>query len=138
MAIRTSGISRIKNGALRPWIQHITVNAAQLQLKIAFDVDFEKARQQSCTDHLLERFAVARIRHVRQKDDAPQVQRGLLRPAYSVLDMKQGLEGTRYERVAVFFKHPPPSQKIDGLLGVADENVLQDPSFVRRDPAALH
>src|SRR5438067_11047486 len=57
-----------KNGALRPWIQHITVNAAQLQLKIAFDVDFEKARQQSCTDHLLERFAVARIRHVRQKD----------------------------------------------------------------------
>ena len=57
MAIRLPGFQGSKNGALRPWIQHITVNAAQLQPKIAFDVDFEKARQQSCTDHLLERFA---------------------------------------------------------------------------------
>jgi len=34
---------------------------------------------------------------VRQKDDAPEVQRRLLRPTYTVSDMKEGLEGTRYQ-----------------------------------------
>ena len=86
---------------------------------------------------LLERLAVARIRRVRQKDDAPEVQRRLLRPTYSVLDMKEGLEGTRYKSVAAFFNHLQPSQEIDGLLGIADENILKDASFLRRDPSAL-
>ena len=81
--------------------------------------------------------SVARIRRVRQKDDAPEVQRRLLRPTYSVSDMKEGLEGARYKSVAAFFNHLRPSQKIDGLLGVADENILKDASFLRRDPSAL-
>src|SRR5437016_3107260 len=99
MAIRTSGISRIKNGSLRAWIQHITVNAAQLQLKIAFDVDLEEPRQQPRPDHLLEWLAVAGVWCIRQVDYAPQVQRRLLRPAHSMSDMKQGLEGTRHESI---------------------------------------
>src|SRR5205823_11908757 len=88
--------------------------------------------QQSCANHLLERLAVARIRRVRQKDDAPEVQRRLLRPTYAVSDMKEGLEGTRYKSVAAFFNHLWPSQEIDGLLGIADENILKDASFLRR------
>src|SRR3989449_10544431 len=112
-------------------------DATQLQLKVPFDVDLDKPRQQSCADHLLERLAVARIRHVRQKDDAPEVQRRLLRPTCSVLDMKEGLEGTRYKSVAAFFNHLRPSQEIDGLLGIVDKNILKDASFLRRDPSAL-
>ena len=78
-----------------PAVQRL--GATQLQLKVPFDVDLDELRQQSCADHLLERLAVARIRRVRQKDDAPEVQRRLLRPAYTVSDMKEGLEGTRYQ-----------------------------------------
>src|SRR5215471_21043032 len=95
------------------------------------------SRDQSGAGHLLERLAVARIRRVRQKDDAPEVQRRLLRPTYSVSDMKEGLERTRYKSAAAFFNHPRPSQEIDGLLGIADENILKDASFLRRDPPAL-
>src|ERR1700746_3056227 len=113
------------------------LDATQLQLKVPFDVDLDKPRQQSCADHLLERLAVARIRRVRQKDDVPEVQRRLLRPTYSVSDMKERLEGTRYTSVATFFNHLRPSQEIDGLLGIADENILKDASFLRRDPSAL-
>src|SRR5262249_26223561 len=47
-------------------------------------------RGTSCASHLLERLAVARIRRVRQKDDAPEVQRRLLRPTYTMSDMKEG------------------------------------------------
>ena len=112
-------------------------DAAQLQLKVPFDVVLDEPRQQSCAYHLLERLAVARIWRVRQEDDAPQVQRRLLRPAYSVPDMKEGLEGTGDESVAGFFNHLRPSQEIDGLLGVVDENVLQDTPFLWRDPSAL-
>src|SRR5947208_2904545 len=126
MAIRTSGISRIENGALRTWIQHITVNAAQLQLKIEFDVDLEEPRQQPRPDHPLEWLAVARVWCIRQVDDAPQVQRRLLRPADSMSDMKQRLEGTRHESIAAFFNHGGPSQEIDGLLRVADEDIFED------------
>src|SRR5208337_2482068 len=79
--------------------------------------------------------AVAQIRGIRQEDNAPQVQRRLLRPAYSVSDMKEGLEGARHESLAVFFNHPRPSQEIDGLLGIADENFLKDESFLRCDPS---
>ena len=64
------------------------LDAPQVQLKVPFDVDLDEPRQQSCVGHLLERLAVAGIRRVRQKDDAPEVQRHLLRPAYSVSDMK--------------------------------------------------
>src|SRR6478672_6877605 len=113
------------------------LDTTQLQLKVPFDVDLDEPRQQSCADHLLERLAVARVRRVRQKDDVPEVQRHLLRPTYSVSDMKEGLEGARYKSVAAFFNHLRPSQKIDGLLGVADENILKDASFLRRDPSAL-
>src|SRR4029077_5324172 len=113
-------------------------NAAQLQLKVPFDVDLDESRQQPCADHLLERLAVARIRRVRQKDDAPEVQGRLLRPAYSMSDMKERLERARQESVAGFFNHPRPTQEIDGLLRVADENVLEDASVLRRDPSALH
>src|SRR6266436_536989 len=77
------------------------------------------------------------FRRVRQKDDAPEVQRRLLRPTYSVSDMKEGLEGTRYKSVAAFFNHLRPSQEIDGLLGIVDKNILKDASFLRRDPSAL-
>src|SRR5262252_7636072 len=91
------------------------VHATQLQLKVPFD-DLDEPRQQSCADHLLERLAVAPIRRVRQKDDAPEVQRCLLRPTCTVSDMKEGLEGTRYKSVAAFFNHLRPSQKINGLL----------------------
>jgi hypothetical protein len=77
------------------------------------------------------------FRRVRQKDDAPEVQRRLLRPTYTVSDMKEGLEGTRYKSVAAFFNHLRPSQEIDGLLGIADENILKDASFLRRDPSVL-
>jgi len=54
-----------------------------------------------------------------------------------VSDMKEGLEGTRYKSIATFFNHLRPSQEIDGLLGIADENILKDASFLRRDPSAL-
>src|SRR5260370_37021008 len=60
------------------------LDATQLQLKFPFDVDLDEPRQQSCASHLLERLAVARIRRVRQKDDAPEVQRRLLRPTQRV------------------------------------------------------
>src|SRR6476620_5794198 len=113
------------------------LDTTQLQLKVPFDIDLDEPRQQSCADHLLERLAVARIRRVRQKDDAPEVQRRLLRPTYSVSDMKEGLERTRYKSIAAFFNHLRPSQEIDGLLGIADENILKDASFLRRDPSAL-
>jgi hypothetical protein len=65
-------------------------DAAQLQLKVAFDVDLEEARQEPCAHHLLERRAVPRIRRTGQKDDAPEVQRRLLRSSYGVSDMKEG------------------------------------------------
>src|SRR5215472_15945745 len=68
------------------------LDATQLQLKVPFDVDLDKPRQQSCANHLLERLAVARIRLVGQKDDIPKVQRRLLRPIHSVSHMKEGLE----------------------------------------------
>src|SRR5262245_64022869 len=73
------------------------LDATELQLKVPFDVDLEEPRQQSGARHLLERLAVARIRRVRQKDDAPEVQRRLLRPTDSVSDMKEGLKGTGYK-----------------------------------------
>jgi len=53
-------------------------------------------------------------------------------------DMKEGLEWTRHESLAAFFNHSRPTQEIDGLLAVVDENVLKDVSFLRRDPSALH
>jgi len=46
-------------------------NAVQLQLKVPFDVDLDEARQQSCSDHLLKRFAIARIWRICQEDNAP-------------------------------------------------------------------
>ena len=112
-------------------------DAAQSELKVSFDIDLEEAWQQSCTHHLLKRLAVARIRRTRQKDDAPQVQRGVLRPTNSVSDMKERLERARHESLAAFFNHPRPSQEIDGLLGIADENILKNASFLRGDPSAL-
>src|SRR5262249_9789854 len=39
--------------------------------------------------------------------------------------------------IAAFFNHLRTSQEIDGLLGIADENILKDASFLRRDPSAL-
>src|SRR5437016_12133352 len=70
-------------------------DAAQLQLKIPSDIDLDESRQQSGADHLLERLAITRIRRVGQKDDAPEVQRRLLRAANGMADMKERLEWTR-------------------------------------------
>src|SRR5260221_10799089 len=95
------------------------------RLKILFDVVLYESRQQSCAHHLLERFVVARIRRIRQEDDAPQIQRRLLRPADSVADVKERLKGTGHKSLAAF-----SSQEIDGLLGIAAENVLEDASFL--------
>src|SRR5215510_7591867 len=113
-------------------------DAAQPQLEVLFDVDLDESRQQPCADHLLERLAVARIRRFCQENDAPQVQRHLVRAAHSVADVKQRLEGAGHQNVAVFFNHLGPSQEIDGLLGVAYGNVLEDTSFIRRNPSALY
>src|SRR5262245_3679039 len=53
---------------------------------------------------LLERLTVVQIRRIRRENNAPQIQRCLLRPAYSMSDMKEGLEGVRHEGLAAFFK----------------------------------
>src|SRR5580704_12382255 len=84
-------------------------DAAQLQLKVSFDVNLDETRQQSCSDHLLERFAVAWIWCICQVDDAPEVQRHLLRPAHGMSDVKEWLVRTRHDLVAVFVNHPQPS-----------------------------
>src|SRR5215471_8284280 len=55
----------------------------------------------------------------------------------TLLDSKSPIQGTRYKSAAAFFNHLRPSQEIDGLLGIADENILKDASFLRRDPPAL-
>jgi hypothetical protein len=53
-------------------------------------------------------------------------------------DVKEGLERTRLDLVAaVFFNHLGPSQEIDDLLRIANENVLENATFFRRDPSAL-
>src|SRR5260370_741102 len=90
-----------------------------------------------CQVRICEGLGVAQIRRIRQEENAPQVQRRLLRPAYSVSDMKEGLEGARHESLAAFFNHPRPSQEIDNLLGIADKNFLKDESFLRCDPSPL-
>src|SRR5437764_10986707 len=118
---RTRRTQAAREGTLWTAASRSRLDATQLQLKVPFDVDLDKPWQQSCANHLLKRLAVARIRRVRQKDDAPEVQRRLLRPTYAVSDMKEGLEGTRYKSVAAFFNHLWPSQEIDGLLVIADE-----------------
>jgi len=61
----------------------------------------------------------------------------LLRPAHSMSDVKEWLERTRHDLVAVFFNHLGPSQEIDDLLRIANENVLENATFFRRDPSAL-
>ena len=61
----------------------------------------------------------------------------LLRPAHSMSDVKEWLGRTRHDLVAVFFNHLGPSQEIDDLLRIANENVLENATFFRRDPSAL-
>jgi len=57
----------------------------------------EKTPRLGCLTPQQTRRGPDRMVTVRQKDDAPEVQRRLLRPTYTVSDMKEGLEGTRYQ-----------------------------------------
>ena len=72
-----------------------------------------------------------------EEDDAPEIERLILGATDGMPDMKQRLEGARYESVALP-DHPWPSEEVDRLLRIADEHVFKHPSFRRRDPSPLH
>jgi len=70
-------------------------DAIEAQLQIPLNVNLNEAPQQPGASHFLEGLEVASVRRIRQKDDAPEIQRLVLGSADGMPDVEQWLKGAR-------------------------------------------